>query len=186
MRMHAKDSKWILFAGLVAALLAGAFAAEAEPGVVVPFGEARFVPLDSSRPDGPAIAVLRGDPDQGPSDMLLKLKKGSGRLHLHTSDYHLVVLQGMMKHWVEGEKEAEAPPLGPGSYWFQPGNQAHGDSCLTDECLMFIKWDGKRDARLAQPAPAEDRSNSATTGAWSEGDCPLRSLRSMAQAIARS
>jgi quercetin dioxygenase-like cupin family protein len=82
--------------------------------------------------------------------MLLKLKKLGGRLHIHTSDYHLTLLQGTMKHWAEGEQEADAKPLGPGSYWFQPGNQAHGDSCLTDECLMFVKWEGKRDAKLAE------------------------------------
>jgi hypothetical protein len=37
----------------------------------------------------------------------------------------------------------------PEATGFQPGDQAHGDTCLTDECLMFVKWEGKRDARLA-------------------------------------
>lgn len=147
--MRATALKRMLAAGLASAVLAGALAAEAPREVVVPFEEARFVPLDPARPEGPAMAVLRGDPDHGPSDMLLKLKKGGGRLHVHTSDYHLVLLQGTMKHWFAGESEEGAKPLGPGSYWFQPGNQAHADSCLTDECLMFIKWDGKRDGRLA-------------------------------------
>jgi quercetin dioxygenase-like cupin family protein len=82
--------------------------------------------------------------------MLLKLKKYGGSLHFHSSDYHLVLLQGTMRHWAEGEQEAEAKPLGPGSFWFQSGNQAHGDSCLTDECLMFVKWEGKRDTKLAE------------------------------------
>jgi hypothetical protein len=54
-----------------------------------------------------------------------------------------------MRHWGEGEQEAEAQPLGPGSYWRQPGLQVHGDSCLTDDCVMFIKWEGKRDGKLA-------------------------------------
>lgn len=150
--MRASFSKWILAPGLAAAVVsAGALAAETPREVVVPFEEAKFVPLDPTRPDGPAMAVLRGDPDRGPSDMLLKLKKGLGRLHVHTADYHLVLLQGTMKHWVEGESEEGAKPLGPGSYWFQPGNRAHADSCLADECVMFIQWDGKRDARLAGP-----------------------------------
>lgn len=46
--------------------------------------------------------------------------------------------------------------LGPGSYWFQPGEAAHGDSCLGDTCTMFITWAGKRDGRLASP-PASAR-----------------------------
>jgi hypothetical protein len=61
-----------------------------------------------------------------------------------------VVIQGTMRHRVKGEKESDAKPMGPGSYWFQPGNEAHGDSCVTDECVMFIKWEGKRDAKLAE------------------------------------
>jgi quercetin dioxygenase-like cupin family protein len=120
--------------------------------VVTPFQDAKFVPVDPAQPDVAQIAVLWGDPAKGPSAMLLKMKKGGGQLHLHTSDYHLVLLQGTMKHWAGGGQETDAKPLEPGSYWFQPGNQAHGDSCLTDECLMFIKWEGKRDGRLVEAA----------------------------------
>jgi quercetin dioxygenase-like cupin family protein len=134
----------------LAVLAASVHADDKKQMVVTPFQDAKFVPLDPKQPDGPQFAVLWGDPAKGPSAMMLKLKKTEGRLHIHTSDYHLTLLQGTMKHWAEGEKEADAKPLGPGSYWFQPGNQAHGDSCLTDECLMFVKWEGKRDARLAE------------------------------------
>lgn len=129
----------------------GAFAGTQKQMVVTPSQDAKFVPLDPKQPDGAQIAVLWGDPTIGPSAMLLKVRKGGGRLHLHTSDYHLVLLEGTMKHWAEGDQEADAKPLGPGSYWFQPGNQAHADSCLTDECMMFVKWEGKRDGRLAEP-----------------------------------
>lgn len=143
----------LLIVGTVCALAgfaAGAFAVNKKQMIVTPFQDAKFVPVDPARPDGPQIAVLSGDPDKGASAMLLKLKKGQGRLHTHTSDYHLVVLQGTTKHWAGGEEEADAKSLGPGSYWFQPGNQVHGDTCLTDECLMFVKWEGKRDGKLAE------------------------------------
>jgi Domain of unknown function (DUF4437) len=130
----------------------GGPAAVAEDGmVVVPREEARFVPLDPSDPGGTQGAVLWGDPAKGPSSMLMKTKKLAGELHYHTYDYDLVLIEGRMKHWGEKEQEAEVRPLGPGSYWHQPGLQPHGDSCLTDECLMFIKWEGKRDAMLANP-----------------------------------
>lgn len=143
----------LLFAGMVcgvAVLAASVHADDKKKMVVTPFQDAKFTPIDPARPDGPQLAVLWGDPEKGPSAMLLKLKKGASRLHIHTSDYHLTLLQGTMKHWAEGEQEAEAKPLGPGSYWFQPGGQAHGDSCLTDECVMFVKWEGKRDGKLAE------------------------------------
>jgi hypothetical protein len=134
----------------VAVLAANVLAVEKKEMVVTPFQDAKFAPVDPTQPDGPEMAVLWGDPAQGPSAMLLKFKKSSNPFHIHTSDYHLVVVQGTMKHWEEGEQEAAAKPLGPGSYWFQPGNEAHAGSCLTKECIMFVKWEGKRDSRLAE------------------------------------
>ena len=122
-----------------------------EKMVVVPFEDAKFVPLDPARPSGPAIAVLWGDPATGPSAMLMKFGKLSGQLHHHTSDYDLVVVKGTMKHWTRGEREADVRLLAAGSYWHQPGRQVHADSCASEECIMFIKWAGKRDAIAGQP-----------------------------------
>lgn len=135
---------------LVVCGLAGAAIADDAGGtmVVVAAEDARYVPLDPKRPEAAQMAVLHGDPAKGPSSMLLKFKRATGVLHVHTSDYHLVLLRGMMKHRGEQETEAAARPLGPGSFWFQPGGQPHADSCLSDECVMFIRWAGKRDARL--------------------------------------
>jgi len=130
----------------------GAVAASGERMIVVAHASANFVPLDPANPTSPRIAVLRGDPATGPSAMLMQFGKGSGRLHVHSSDYQLVVLEGTMKHWAAGQTEAETPPLERGSYWYQPGNETHADSCLTESCLMFISWSSKRDARLAESA----------------------------------
>jgi quercetin dioxygenase-like cupin family protein len=135
---------------LAVGVVAGALAAPNKPMVVIAFEDAKFVVTDPARPNGPRTAVLMGDPETGPSTMLLELKKGTGRLHVHSSDYHLVVVRGTMKHWTEREPEARVKPLGPGSYWFQPGNEPHGDSCLSDECLMFISWVGKRDGKYVE------------------------------------
>jgi len=128
----------------------GACAADGaeERMVVVPFEQAQFVPIDPSRPDGPQIAVLWGDRATGPFAMYLRMPEGSSPLHYHTADYHLVVIQGEMKHWSAGEREEDAAVLGPGSYWFQPGGQAHGDSCLSDVCVMFVTFAGPHDGML--------------------------------------
>jgi hypothetical protein len=61
-----------------------------------------------------------------------------------------VVIKGTMKHWDKQHPEGEVKPMGPGGYWFQPGNEAHGDSCLSEECVMYVQWMGKRDTRAAQ------------------------------------
>jgi quercetin dioxygenase-like cupin family protein len=117
--------------------------------VVVPYDEARFTPVNPALPDGPQLSVLWGDPDTGPSAMLMKISEGSVPLHFHSADYHLVVLKGTMKHWDETGSMATASELGPGSYWFQPGNQNHADACLAEECIVQIVWLGSRNAVLA-------------------------------------
>jgi hypothetical protein len=115
--------------------------------IVTAFQDAKFVPADPGQPDGAQIAVLSDDPATGPSAMLLKFKKTEGHLHIHSSDYHPI-----LKHWANGQRETDVKSLGPGSYWFQPGNHPHADSCLSDECLMFITSAGKRDAKLVEPS----------------------------------
>ena len=135
----------------------GALAASGERMILVPRAGAKFVPLDPADPTSTRIAVLRGDPATGPSAMLMQFGKGTGRLHVHSSDYQLVVLEGTMKHWVAGQTEADTPPLERGSYWYQPGNEAHADSCLTESCLMFISWAGKRDTRRVESPGAGAR-----------------------------
>ena len=143
--------KEICRVALALALLGGhsalANAQVAETGAVTIRAEdAKFVPLDPAQPALAQIAVLRGDPNTGPSSMLMRFGRMAGVLHYHTADYELVVLQGRMKHTLEGEDERTAPELGPGSYWRQPKMQPHADTCLSDVCLMYITWSGKRDA----------------------------------------
>lgn len=112
--------------------------------VTTPIADARFVPINPGDPNSTEIAVLRGDPTTGPSDMLMRFGRGEGVSHVHSSDYRLVVIEGEMKH-AEADAHAAAPRMGPGSYWFQPANLPHVDSCLSDRCTMFISWSGKRD-----------------------------------------
>jgi hypothetical protein len=87
--------------------------------IVVDFQSTNFVPVVATLPDGPAIAVLKGNPDTGPSNMLLRMPRGTGRMHIHRADYRLVVVEGKIKHWIAAETESAAKPLGPGSFWFQ-------------------------------------------------------------------
>jgi quercetin dioxygenase-like cupin family protein len=136
--------------GLGCSIFAGVLAQSNKQMIIVPFDAARFAPLDAAQPNGLQFALLWGDPMKGPSAMLVRFKKGVSSLHYHSSDYHLAVLQGTMKHWTEGEREEDAKPLEPGSYWFQPANLSHADACLTDECLTFVYWLDKRDFKPAE------------------------------------
>lgn len=125
--------------------------APAAAGVTVAIEDLKLVPLDVRAPDHFQIAVLWGDPRTGPSAMMLKLVKGDLPMHVHSHDYHLVVVRGTMKHWDVDDADASARPLGPGSYWFQPGRRAHRDACLSDECLIYLNWAGPRDGYRPPP-----------------------------------
>ena len=149
--MHSGKCLLVALASLLAACGSSSVRQQAEGMIVVPIEAARFVPVDPASPNGTQVAVLSGDPESGPSAMLMRLKKGGGTPHVHSSDYQLVVLQGTMKHLGKAQAVADGKPLNPGSYWYQPGGKAHADPCLTDECLLFIVWSGKRDGRIATP-----------------------------------
>lgn len=129
----------------------GAIAASDQAMVVTPYASAKFVPSNPAAPNGTQVAVLRGDPAAGPSAMLMKMPSNKDRnvMHVHSSDYQLVVVSGQMKHWSKAQSEEKAEVMGPGGYWFQPGGRAHTDVCLSDECLMYIVWSGKRDGWVA-------------------------------------
>lgn len=107
-----------------------------------------------ARPDGSSLAILSGDPATGPSEVLLKFKRGSIPMHWHPSGYYAVVLQGTVKHWAEGEQEATSPLLRPGSYWFQPPRLVHTDSCVdaSGECMIFAHNFGKWGLTASGPA----------------------------------
>ena len=151
-------SGFVLASVLLTAVCAAAHAASGPPMIVTSFEENKFVPSNPDNPNGTQIAILKGDPETGPSTMLMRFKKGASPSHIHSSDYQLVVIEGTMTHRSAEQKEADAKPLGPGSYWFQPGGKAHIDACLVDECLLYIVWSGKRDGRLATDGVPESAS----------------------------
>ena len=68
--------------------------------------DAKFTPVSPQRPQGAQMAVLWGDPTTGPSAMLLRMSKGAGAMHVHTADYHCVVIEGTMQHWTAREAES--------------------------------------------------------------------------------
>ena len=113
-------------------------------------GTAKWSPVDPKNPKGMQMSVISGDPMTGPVAFLLKLPKGGGTPHWHSSDYYAVTLEGNTKHWEAGkDKDAKSNP--PQTAWFQPGGSdktTHGDECLSDSCTAFIFMPGKFDAQF--------------------------------------
>jgi quercetin dioxygenase-like cupin family protein len=102
----------------------------------------------------PQIAVVRGDPAKTPISMLIRMRRGVLPMHSHTNDYQAVVIQGTMKHWAKGESESNAPALGPGSWWYQPGGRVHTDACMEEraECVLYVHTTGTLDTIPDKPS----------------------------------
>jgi beta-alanine degradation protein BauB len=113
---------------------------------------------------GPEIAIVSGDLQKGGA-FFLKLPAGAKPgLHTHSADYHAVLISGAHKHWQPGE-DKKAKVLPPGSYWYQPGKQAHGDECTGAEpCVIYVVMDGAFDFAPA-PKAKPDKANKAFTKA---------------------
>jgi quercetin dioxygenase-like cupin family protein len=134
------------YVALVIGAVAGIAAAGSSPRMVVkPAQTLRFGVEYADQQSSPQIAVVSGDPAKTPVSMLIRMNKSVLPMHSHTADYQAVVIRGTMKHWAKGENQADAPRLGPGSWWYQPGKQVHTDACLDEECLIYVHNTGKLD-----------------------------------------
>ena len=112
--------------------------------IIVTADQLEWTPLDPNAGEaGPMIAQAWGDAASGPSGMFFKAPaKFPGGPHLHTSNYHGIVISGTVRN---DKPKAKAPVLMPsGSYWAQPGGAAHVTSCK-DECMAFIYFEGPFD-----------------------------------------
>lgn len=130
-------------------LLGGAVHAQAQEATmkVVPFESLKF---SKKEPGNPQISAVRGNPEKEGSSIIMKMGRGAFPMHTHTSDYELVVIKGTMKHWGANQTQAQAAEMKPGSYWYQPANEAHGDSCESEQCVWFITFKGPRDFAAAE------------------------------------
>lgn len=101
--------------------------------------------MDPKQTTGVKFAMVDGDPSKGPLAFGIESAAPfDAGLHHHTSDYHAVVLGGTAAHWVDGAAGKDQR-LVPGSYWFQPGKQVHGDACLEGTCRLFLMMPGALD-----------------------------------------
>jgi quercetin dioxygenase-like cupin family protein len=93
------------------------------------------------------IAVLSGNPQEGPSAVMMKFPPNfPGGMHTHSHAYHAVVVSGASKHWGQNETEATSVLQMPGDYWYQEAGQVHQDSFPTDaETILYLQFEGPID-----------------------------------------
>ncbi len=107
-------------------------------------------PLDSIRFEADSdvkcllSAVETGDPDKGPSTIILKAPAGCVvPWHFHTAQEQAVVIRGVVKMEMSG---SPAMSLGPGAFAVMAGKVPHQFSCEHKEvCLILVWFDGKYD-----------------------------------------
>ena len=89
-------------------------------------------------------AVEAGDPDTGPSTIILKAPAGCVvPWHFHTAQEQAVVIQGVVKMEMSG---SPAMSLGPGGFAVMAGKVPHQFACARKEaCVIMVWFDGKYD-----------------------------------------
>ena len=124
--------------------------------------ELKWGPMFPKDPQhSPMISVVYGSLNKGPMGFFLKAPAGAQfPRHWHSNDYYGVVVQGTWMHSFADPNDVKKG--GPGSTWYQPGKQVHGDACAPGaDCLIFISTpSGKEDftpakepAKTAEAAP---------------------------------
>jgi hypothetical protein len=136
-------SRRILASGLLGAALLGVGAARMGPEVAAQAAnDAVMSPAAgltwTTNERGVSFAHAWGDASVGPHGLFVRFPAGYGSpLHVHTADYHGVVITGTV---VNPMDDASAgPDLRPGSYWFVPGGRKHVTRCVSaTECVIYV------------------------------------------------
>jgi quercetin dioxygenase-like cupin family protein len=129
-------------AALLAVVATSAGAESAAHGIVTPLAEAQL----SQDAD---VACLRnaleaGDPDKGPSTILLTAAPGCEvTAHYHSAGEQMMVVHGRVLMGMDGM----APKvLAPGGFALMPGKAVHWFTCRSKApCTLFVVFDGVYD-----------------------------------------
>ncbi len=116
---------------------------------VVPLDKVQWVADDA--PKCLSYAVETGNPETGPSTMILKAAPNClVPWHLHTAREELMVAKGITLTEMEG---MPATRLGAGGYAVMAGKQKHQFTCVSaTECILFVTFDAKYDITWVKDA----------------------------------
>ena len=97
--------------------------------------------------EGTQMAMVGTDPSSGASAMFLKVPERSldqshgGRVHAHTANSHVVILEGQVATYLDGERIV----LGPGDYFRTAAGVMHASTEVIANATMFMVTDGSFD-----------------------------------------
>lgn len=100
---------------------------------------------------GIQVSNVWGDVTKGAHGAFFRFDPGfESPVHTHTYDYYAVVIKGDLENYKPGQKPEK---LGPGSYWYQRGKEAHITACVSKEqCEIYIVQQNKFDAQIPPEA----------------------------------
>jgi len=103
-------------------------------------------------PDAKGVqqAVVWGNAQKGAHGSFAKFAAGTEvPLHTHTAGSRSVVISGTVLEGLEGQKSKD---LGPGSYFFIPGDVKHTTGCKAGaDCIIYTDWLGAFDLKPVSP-----------------------------------
>ena len=107
----------------------------------------KWVPCGGGMPEGCELAVLRGDPTKGPSEVFIRAPKSYVfPPHWHTSAERITWFKGKATVTVEGVGEM---PVNPVAYIYFPAKKVHSARCGDQEpCVMSLYLDKPFDIHL--------------------------------------
>ncbi len=110
----------------------------AQPGMDL--GDVAFEAVEGM--DGMAYVQVNGDPATGPSSQLARLDAGFDTgWHTHDFEYEAIVLKGTITKQQQGDPEARYLPAG--SFYIQPAQVNHRNTCTPDgECIFYYHSEG--------------------------------------------
>lgn len=82
--------------------------------------------------------TLRAGSESQAGSTMARFTKGTTTKHYHSYDEQVVLLKGIVIHSVDGLPESHTRHLEAGSYWYVPAQSVHQDTCLTEECMIFV------------------------------------------------
>ena len=94
---------------------------------------------------GVAFANAYGDWQTEAHGKFVRIESGTSvALHTHTNPFHGVMLSGSLTNEYEGEVSPAG--MGPGTYWYVPGDVPHINTCLSSEpCVFYTHLPGALD-----------------------------------------
>jgi len=103
--------------------------------------DAKWMPINPEKPQGPQMAVITGNPKEGAFSALVKFPAGAATpLHSHPANFTGMMVSGTLKN---GRSAEDNTAMGPGTLWTEPADEVHFTGCAPEaDCIFVGHMDG--------------------------------------------